>query len=207
MCSWITNAPPRQLPPSLVENAWVTEYSALSSGISSMQVKNVHLILPFMSEGCLSSHSFLLVCSEALSHPILFLHEICSAIFNDIRKIAECGLRYSVSYCNVVKLCYYSFHYIWRQFQSMLKKYSYKIFILSLYMSMCLHMNVTYVSAYGFLGAGTNKRWRATWCGHGNWSLARATTAINGWAISLTTVPTFFKWKHMLLRETHGANQ
>lgn len=97
--------------------------------------------------------------------------------------------------------------YIWRQFQSMLKKYSYKIFILSLYMSMCLHMNVTYVSAYGFLGAGTNKRWRATWCGHGNWSLARATTAITGWAISLTTVPTFLTWKHMLLRETYGANQ
>lgn len=29
-------------------------------------------------------------------------------------------------------------------------------------MSMCLHMNVTYVSAYGFLGAGANKRWKVT---------------------------------------------
>lgn len=47
----------------------------------------------------------------------------------------------------------------------MLKKYSFKIFILSLYMSMCLHMNVTYVSAYGFLGAGANKRWRVTYVG------------------------------------------
>lgn len=103
VCPWITNVPRRQLPPSLAENARLTEHSALLPAVSSMQVKSVHLIPPFVSEGWLSSHSFPLVCSEALSHTILFFHELCSALFNDMRKIAECGL-------NAVKLCYYSFH-------------------------------------------------------------------------------------------------